>query len=85
MCYDFQGTGEVPDLEDFKIRLAKQLMRSSFFQDEVKEDFDMLRQENILLFGTGGPIFFAPDSSLAGERGLNILGMGTTISLPHRL
>ena len=43
MSYDFKGTGEIPNLQDFKIRLAKHLLRSSFYQDEEKETFDMLR------------------------------------------
>ena len=45
MQYDFRGADEcgVQKLEDFKLRLVRQMLRSSFFQDEKKEDFDMLR------------------------------------------
>jgi hypothetical protein len=43
MSYDFNGTGEIPTLQEFKIRLAKQMLRSAFYQDEEKETFDMLR------------------------------------------
>lgn len=45
MNYNFQEVGEIPQLEDYKVRLAKQMLRSCFFQDEIKEEFDMLRQE----------------------------------------
>ena len=44
MSYNFKGSGEIPQLEDFKLRLARQMLRSAFFQDEIKEEFDMLRQ-----------------------------------------
>ena len=43
MQYNFQEDGDLATLEDYKIRLARQMLRSAFFQDEVKEDFDMLR------------------------------------------
>ena len=45
MVYDFDqaDTPTVPTLADFKIRLARQMIRSAFFQDVKKEDFDMLR------------------------------------------
>ena len=43
MSYDFQGAGDVPQLEEYKIRLAKQLLRSCFYQEEKKETYDMLR------------------------------------------
>ena len=48
MIYDFKkddGDIPVPSLEDYKKRLASQLLRSAFFQDEAKEDFDMLRNK----------------------------------------
>ena len=45
MKYDFQHHDqvEVEDLEDFKLRLVKQMLLNTFFQDEKKQDFDMLR------------------------------------------
>ena len=44
MKYDFkQPTGEIESLEDYKIRLAKQMLLNVFFQDEKKQEFDMLR------------------------------------------
>ena len=46
LIYDFERGSEeieVPELQEFKTRLAKQMLRSSFFQHEKKEDFDMLR------------------------------------------
>ena len=43
MVYDFQQNDEIPSLESFKVRLARQMMRSAFFQHEPKEAFDMLK------------------------------------------
>lgn len=49
MIYTFEETGEaVPDLEVFKTRLAAQMMRSAFFQNEKKENFDMTMLPNII-------------------------------------
>ena len=43
MIYDFEEHTEIPDLEEFKERMAMQLIRSSFFQEEQKENIDMIR------------------------------------------
>ena len=45
MKFDFhqQNMDEIEPLEDFKLRLAKQMMLNAFFQNERKQDFDMLR------------------------------------------
>ena len=51
MKYDFQQpAGEIESLEIFKMRLAKQMLLNAFFQDEKKQEFDMLRYKNISLF-----------------------------------
>ena len=38
----FSGTQEVPTLEDFKQTCAKQMLRCSLFQGEMKDDVDVL-------------------------------------------
>jgi hypothetical protein len=44
MKYDFeQPSGEVESLEDYKMRLARQMLLNAFFQDEKKQEFNMLR------------------------------------------
>ena len=49
MVYSFEDDDEdLPILEDFKTRLACQMLRSAFFQDEKKESFDMTRFPNII-------------------------------------
>ena len=49
MTYNFEEDDvELPTLEEFKTRLASQMLRSSFFQDEEKEIFDMTRLPNII-------------------------------------
>ena len=49
MIYNFNDVeAEVPDLETFKERLVSQMLRSSFFQNEVKEDINMLNIPNII-------------------------------------
>ena len=44
MSYDFQQGGDIPTLAEYKLRLVRQMFRSAFFQDEKKEQFDMLRE-----------------------------------------
>ena len=49
MIYSFDDDDdELPSLEAFKTRLACQMLRSAFFQDEIKENFDMTRFPNII-------------------------------------
>ena len=43
LIYDFESTEDIPSLEDFKIRMLKQMLRSSFFQNERKEIINMLK------------------------------------------
>ena len=43
LVYDFESTKDIPSLEDFKIRMLKQMLRSSFFQNERKEIINMLK------------------------------------------
>ena len=45
MKYEFRQKqmDEIEPLEDFKLRLAKQMLLNAFFQNEKKQDFDMLR------------------------------------------
>ena len=43
MVYNFEETSTIPSLEDFVESLAKQLLRSSYFQDEKKEKIDMTK------------------------------------------
>ena len=44
MKFDFEASDQtVPTLEDFKLMLVKQVLLNSFFQEEKKQDFDMLR------------------------------------------
>ena len=51
MVYNFENSdNEVPSLDEFTSRLAKQMLRSAFFQDEKKENFEM----------TNIPIIIAP-------------------------
>ena len=49
MEFNFDNTEEqIPDLQDYKIRLAAQMLRSSFFQNEKKEIFKMTELPNII-------------------------------------
>ena len=50
MIYNFEKEDEedVPDLEEYKTRLAAQMLRSAFFQNEKKENFSMTRIPNII-------------------------------------
>ena len=50
MIYSFKEEDEedVPDLEEYKTRLAAQMLRSAFFQNEKKENFSMTRVPNII-------------------------------------
>ena len=49
MVYQFEDKDcNTPDLEDYKFRCAAQLLRSSFFQNECKEIFDMTALPNII-------------------------------------
>ena len=47
MKFDFTGAGEIPQLDEFKLRLVRQMLRGCYFQDERKEEFDMLRYLNV--------------------------------------
>ena len=49
MIYNFNDVeAEVPELETFKEGLVSQMLRSAFFQNEVKEDINMLKIPNII-------------------------------------
>ena len=49
MIYKFNDDeAEVPELEPFKETLVSQMLRSAFFQNEVKEDINMLKIPNII-------------------------------------
>ena len=49
MVYDFEDNeSEVPDLECYKEQLVSQMLRSSFFQSEIKDDLDMMKIPNII-------------------------------------
>ena len=44
MTYDFEELdADIPNLEEYKKRLVKQALLCSFFQEENKQNFDMLR------------------------------------------
>lgn len=44
MKFDFDASDQtIPTLEEFKLMVAKQVLLNSFFQEEKKQDFDMLR------------------------------------------
>ena len=43
MRYDDDDHSEVPSLEDFKKKLINMSLRSSFYQNEVKEQINMLK------------------------------------------
>ena len=50
MVYDFEDNeSEVPDLECYKEQLVSQMLRSSFFQSEIKDDLDMMKIPNIII------------------------------------
>ena len=54
MIYDFddaEADVEVPDLEDFKEQLVGQMLRSAFFQNEIKEKIIMTKLPNIIAPG----------------------------------
>ena len=52
MIYNFEDVvEELPDLDKFKTRLVCQMLRSAFFQNEKKENFDMTRLPSIIAPG----------------------------------
>ena len=52
MIYDFSDDDmAVPNLEDFKEKLVSQMLRSAFFQNEVKENIIMTKIPNIIAPG----------------------------------
>ena len=49
MVYDFDtDDSEIPDLETFKMRLVCQMLRSAYFQNEIKENIIMTKLPNII-------------------------------------
>ena len=49
MVYDFdKDDSEIPDLETFKMRLVCQMLRSAFFQNEIKENIIMTKLPSII-------------------------------------
>ena len=49
MVYDFTDDGsDIPDLECFKMRLVCQMLRSAYFQNEVKENIIMTKLPSII-------------------------------------
>ena len=49
MVYDFdKDDSEIPELETFKMRLVCQMLRSAFFQNEIKENIIMTKLPSII-------------------------------------
>ena len=43
LVYDFESNDNIPSLHEFKLKMVKQMLRSGFFQNEKKENVNMLK------------------------------------------
>ena len=81
LVYDFDSTEDVPSLYDFKTRLARQMLRSSFFQNEEKEKFNMVKlpiimAPKLLKSQVNNSETMAALSQLIRKREIDILTLG---------